>query len=314
MFLLEPVGLGRAENDVYLALLDAHRATVDELAARVGGSGPAVLATLARLSATGLVNRVGPAEYMAVSPEVSVAALVRRRKSDLARLQERIDDLARLRPRGPVDGGGCVELLDGDDAVLTGISRLQFAAKSEVLVVDAPPYLGGACSPNIAELAQLASGIRYRVVYAPEALATAEDADHMRRCAEAGEQARVLADGAMKMAIADRSMAILPCSYSHPDPSRRWLVRPSALLDAVVACFESQWARAVPISAPAAEVSDRDRELLALLSSGMKDRTIARAMGITDRTVGRRVTELMRLLGAETRFQAGVLAARRGWL
>jgi DNA-binding NarL/FixJ family response regulator len=50
------------------------------------------------------------------------------------------------------------------------------------------------------------------------------------------------------------------------------------------------------------------------MASGMKDRTLARALGVTERTVGRRLTELMAELGVETRFQAGVQAARRGWL
>ncbi|MFC7613315.1 helix-turn-helix domain-containing protein [Actinokineospora soli] len=314
MFLLEPVGLGRAENDVYLALLDAPRATAGQLAQRLGDSEPAVLAALDRLLAAGLAQFVGRHEYTAVSPEVSVAALVQRRQGDLARLQAQIEDLARAHQRGGAAGGGAAELIDGEDAVISAIAALQFDAKREVLVVDAPPYLGGHCTPNVPELAQLAAGIRYRVVYAPESLAAEENVALMRRCVAAGEEARVLAEGALKMVVFDREAAILPSSYEHPDPSRRLLVRRSALLDAVVCCFESQWARAVPLAATAPEVSDRDRELLALLSSGMKDRAIARAMGITERTIGRRVTELMRLLGAETRFQAGVQAARRGWL
>lgn len=314
MFLLEPVGLGRAENDVYLALLDASRATARQLAERLGDSEPAVVAAVDRLLAAGLVQFVGRHEYAAVSPEVSVAALVQRRQDDLAKLQTQIEDLARLRQRTGSDGVAGVELLEGEDAVISAIARLQFQARREVLVVDAPPYLGGHCTPNVPELAQLTAGIRYRVVYAPESLEAEENVALMRRCVEAGEEARILAEGALKMVVFDRETAILPSSYEQADPGRRWLVRRSALLEAIICCFEGQWARAVPFAAPIPEVSDRDRQLLALLSSGMKDRSIARTMGITERTVGRRVTELMRLLGAETRFQAGVQAAHRGWL
>ncbi|MGH3714394.1 MAG: helix-turn-helix domain-containing protein [Micromonosporaceae bacterium] len=60
--------------------------------------------------------------------------------------------------------------------------------------------------------------------------------------------------------------------------------------------------------------SDRDRQLLAMLAAGMKDRATARALGVTERTVTRRITQLMQHLGAETRFQAALQAARRGWL
>ena len=54
--------------------------------------------------------------------------------------------------------------------------------------------------------------------------------------------------------------------------------------------------------------------ILTLLAAGASDATIARQSGISQRTVERRVRALMDQLGAGTRFQAGVQAARRGWL
>jgi DNA-binding NarL/FixJ family response regulator len=47
---------------------------------------------------------------------------------------------------------------------------------------------------------------------------------------------------------------------------------------------------------------------------GAKDETIARQLGVSLRTVRRRVAELMDELGASTRFQAGMEAVRRGLL
>ena len=47
---------------------------------------------------------------------------------------------------------------------------------------------------------------------------------------------------------------------------------------------------------------------------GAKDEQIARTLGLSLRTVRRRVADLMIELGVDTRFQAGVEAARRGWL
>ena len=54
--------------------------------------------------------------------------------------------------------------------------------------------------------------------------------------------------------------------------------------------------------------------LLRQLLSGAKDEQIARTMGLSLRTVRRRIAELMIELGADTRFQAGAEAVRRGWL
>ena len=50
------------------------------------------------------------------------------------------------------------------------------------------------------------------------------------------------------------------------------------------------------------------------LTEGAKDEQIARTLGISLRTVRRRIADLLSELGADSRFQAGVEAVRRGWL
>jgi DNA-binding NarL/FixJ family response regulator len=52
--------------------------------------------------------------------------------------------------------------------------------------------------------------------------------------------------------------------------------------------------------------------ILRLLSAGQKDEAAARSMGVSVRTYRRRVAELMALLGAESRFQAGERARALG--
>ena len=54
--------------------------------------------------------------------------------------------------------------------------------------------------------------------------------------------------------------------------------------------------------------------MLDLLQMGMKDESIARQLGVSLRTVRRRIADLMDDLGASTRFQAGAEAARRDLL
>jgi DNA-binding NarL/FixJ family response regulator len=65
---------------------------------------------------------------------------------------------------------------------------------------------------------------------------------------------------------------------------------------------------------PESSAGPSDRNLLTLLAAGAKDETIARQLGVSPRTVTRRVGELLDQLGARTRFHAGVLAERHGWL
>lgn len=54
--------------------------------------------------------------------------------------------------------------------------------------------------------------------------------------------------------------------------------------------------------------------LAQLLAQGLTDEAIARRLGISDRSVRRRVAEIVDILGARSRFQAGVNAAEAGWL
>lgn len=56
------------------------------------------------------------------------------------------------------------------------------------------------------------------------------------------------------------------------------------------------------------------RALLLLMRSGCTDESIARQLGISPRTVLRRIRTLMDLAGCTTRFQLGCHAERRGWL
>jgi DNA-binding NarL/FixJ family response regulator len=111
------------------------------------------------------------------------------------------------------------------------------------------------------------------------------------------------------------------------------------VLIALKALFEAHWERATPIvttgtathhnppqqdvgtllphteAAPTeAALDETTRTLLTLLAAGLTDVAIARSQGWSERTTQRRVQQLMTRLGAATRFQACLLAARRGWL
>ncbi|HSV38317.1 MAG TPA: helix-turn-helix domain-containing protein [Nocardioidaceae bacterium] len=316
-YLLEPVGLCRTDNDVYVELLDAPSSSPSDLLKRLELPEETIRASLTSLCGAGLVHLLSAASdsYVAVPPEVAVPLLIQRQRSALARLQHRVDEMAESARRMAAAGDTCVEMLDGPDAVIAALSRLQGEARLEVCMVDAPPYLGGGPSRNDAELARLADGVSYRAIYHPDSLASAGAVEHMRECMKNGEQARVHSSAGPKLAIIDGRAAVIIANDRDPDPTRRILLGPSALLDVVIQHFELLWDKATPFDDVVHEgIGPRDRELLRLLASGMKDRAIARTLGVTERTVGRRVTELMERLDADTRFKAGVQAAQRNWI
>ncbi|MBB5120347.1 hypothetical protein AF335_17935 [Streptomyces eurocidicus] len=80
--------------------------------------------------------------------------------------------------------------------------------------------------------------------------------------------------------------------------------------------FERLWEPAGPVEGAAPGYGDTLGDLratiLQLLASGLKDEVIARRVGMSSRTFRRHLAALMQELGAGSRFQAGVRAARLG--
>ncbi|GAA2118416.1 hypothetical protein GCM10009759_65690 [Kitasatospora saccharophila] len=208
-----------------------------------------------------------------------------------------------------------VELVEGQDALRHRAEQLQLGAQQEILAIDCPPYFDSP-TDNPIEFQLLARGVECRVLYDAPGLESADKREFVLRCVDAGEQARSLPSVRMKMLVADRRCAMIPLSFEATESTAALWIRPSPLLTALVTCFDLLWERATPLAAdrPRDELDDKDRELLAMMAAGAKDAAIARSLGITQRTMTRRIAQLMGELNAQTRFQAGLQAAKRGWL
>jgi DNA-binding NarL/FixJ family response regulator len=64
----------------------------------------------------------------------------------------------------------------------------------------------------------------------------------------------------------------------------------------------------------AGQLTHREREVLSLIADGLPGKQIARALGISERTVKFHTGSILRKLGADNRAQAVALAAQRGLL
>ncbi|MFJ2061321.1 helix-turn-helix domain-containing protein [Streptomyces sp. NPDC087908] len=82
----------------------------------------------------------------------------------------------------------------------------------------------------------------------------------------------------------------------------------------VLPMFDALWECATRVGSAGSPLTVDQRELLALLAAGLKDESIARRLGVHVHTARRRISRMRNELGADTRFQAGVQAADRGWL
>ncbi|MFF4959784.1 helix-turn-helix domain-containing protein [Streptomyces sp. NPDC001222] len=326
------LGLTVETERVYAELVGLPRATAREVADTCGLSTPAVARLLAALVKDGLATRATgrPPRFTAVAPDVAVAALIRRQEEQLdeARLLvHRLTDAHReasriSHPDMPV------ELLTDRADISAAVRRLTAEACSEVRILDRPPYVDRPGSNLEGQLQRQREGVAYRVVYARAAVAWPGRLEgDILPSVRAGEQARVRAELPLKLVICDSRDALIPFSLAPGGLSAAYLVHSSPLLAALESLFEAEWERALPLcvtgQAPRTGATEEPpddgpdvetRHLLTLLAAGLTDAAIARAQGWSERTTQRRIQRLMAELGAPTRFQAGLLAARRGWL
>lgn len=129
-----------------------------------------------------------------------------------------------------------------------------------------------------------------------------------------GEKYRFVSSVPFSAIVVDESVAVVDTTLFEDNGAGSVLVRAKPMVRALGALADLLWDLGSPLprSTVARSSEARDRTILALLAAGAPDATIARQTGVSQRTVERRVRALMDQLGAGTRFQAGVQAARRG--
>jgi DNA-binding CsgD family transcriptional regulator len=159
--------------------------------------------------------------------------------------------------------------------------------------------------------AVVGSGRRVRTLYPIRALS--ESATTLSYRARLGEEIRLVPEVPTRLMVLGTSHAIMPEPLGLATTPRA-VVRQPALVQLCALYFDLLWDRSHPMEALARGEHGSRRVLLEQLSSGASDEQIARRLGVSVRTVRRRVAELLEELGAESRFAAGVAAARRGWL
>lgn len=323
--LLRSLGLTEPEERAYIALLEAGGSPLANLI-RISGLGRADASRAVRsLEAKGLLSRSAgrPTRLIPASPEVALDVLLLGRQEELERARlATAGFVERFKAPAARNPGELVEVILGRDAIRERFAQLQRSARHEVLGFDRPPYVTGpGTPPNPIEVDALGRGVLYRIIYDSTALEVPGQSARMAELSALGEQARVVDEVPMKLAIADRKIALVPLSLEGPQEEEALIVHRSSLLESLVMLFEKMWEQA--LSATQGQtvedgsdptVSDQDHHLLLLLAAGLKDSAIASQLGLSTRTVERRITRLMMLLNAETRFQLGLQAGLDGWL
>lgn len=327
--LLEALGIQQSAEIAYRLMLERPDYAVADMARHLGWTEAEVRAALTGLADAKLVamedesGAVSPA-----NPEVGFSFLLARAEAELNQRRRQVEQAERAVEEilaGFADGGGrafrhdIVDRIHGVDAVRERLETLAATARSECLSL----LPGGAQLPDTMDASQpldelaLARGVRIRSIYQESFRNDPPTLEYVRWYCDLGGAARTVPVVPMLMVIIDRKAALVPMD---PEDGRAGAleVRSGGLVNALVVLFDQLWESGTPFGETPRrdehQLSPQERELLLLLGIGSTDEIAARRLGVSLRTVRRMSSELMSRLGARSRFEAGVRAAKEGWL
>ncbi|MER5637904.1 LuxR C-terminal-related transcriptional regulator [Kitasatospora sp. NPDC002227] len=324
------MGLDPAAERVYRAMLAFPGVGVAELADATlltehqVRDGLDLLGDLALLRAsreqTGMLRPVSEQRAMAILIERQAAELEARRAQLEVNRNALSSRLARD-ARTPPTGQAGIERLLGMDAVQDRLEELMTAAATEVLnILPGGPQTAAslaAARPVNQDLA--ARGLELRCIYQDSMRADRLNLNYAHWLQDLGVRIRTTPLVPPRMILIDRAIAVVPIE---PQDSTRGaaLLREPGVLASLFALFEQTWHTATDLDTPKAAEPGQDTptpaelELLKMVASGITDQAAANRLGISLRTVRRRMEDLMNRLEATSRFEAGLKAAKRGWL
>jgi DNA-binding CsgD family transcriptional regulator len=321
-----------ADGDLALFGLDRDGEALYRVVLRHAGEPVAVLSDRTGLPESALVTRLQPLldlrlvrlhddTVYAEPPHLAVGRLVSEQAHRLQQEQERlaavraaIPDLTAEhdRPRGEQGQPVSIEVLEPGDLVPT-MESLLHNSTGELLFLR-PDQFAVSSGQRMDDLVitALREGRRSRSLY-PSSIVT-DVPERIRARIDAGERVRVVPVVPARIAVFGDQAVVITEHWGSP-VGHRLVVRQPGLIGAMVALFDAYWARGVTLPGLSDPGGGRQAEdLLALLARGAKDEQVARVLGVSLRTVRRRIAALMADLGAESRFQAGIEAVRRGLL
>lgn len=123
----------------------------------------------------------------------------------------------------------------------------------------------------------------------------------VRRAKAAGIEFRTSRRTTSWLYVDEPSLVGLPIMWGAGTPTSALAIRTPPVVAAVAMLFEELWARGAPFR----DDAEGWVQILGMLGQGMTDDAIARVLGLTTRTVRRRIAEAMAELGATSRFTLG---------
>ncbi|MEV0230199.1 helix-turn-helix transcriptional regulator [Nonomuraea sp. NPDC050786] len=314
-------------EDVYAAMLARPQASLTELQEELGIPLGSLRRAVVGLNELALIRQSGdnPEAFLLVDPEKPLQSLIAREAALLAAAHQRLEETRVIAARlvadfaaaRPQEQEAYVKRLDGIGEIKDHISALCREGCSEVMTL-APRDTQGAASIEAGQDAELLGrGVRMRTVYLDSMRNDPATKAYTTRLVALGGEVRTTPSLPIGLMILGE-VAVLPLDSARSQAGAMVLTG-NGVLVALRSLFEKIWQDSVPFHTKSADrdkrgLSRQEAEALRLLGEGLTDQAIARKLGVSPRTARRISAELMQLLDARSRFQAGVRAMARGWV
>ncbi|MCS0604936.1 helix-turn-helix transcriptional regulator [Streptomyces sp. LP11] len=313
---------------VYRLLLDRTDLGVPQLCRELGLAERDVREALDRLAELTLLrqSRDEPGRLRALSLDLALDVLLRRREQDVLEQQHHLAAarLAVARAMTERAGRRLTAGCGSDADVLLGLDAFQ--ERLELLAKDLHHEClamlpGGAQSREGLEALRaldeeaLGRGVTLLALHHDSVRTDPAMAEYVGRLSEGSGEVRTAPMLPPRFLVLDRATALIPVD---PDNTHHGVLctKEPAVVATLCAVFFHTWETAIPLGAglPAEELSAEERSLLRLLARGLTDEAAAKRLGVSLRTVRRRMSALMERLHARSRFEAGLKAGQLGWL
>ncbi|HEV7193670.1 MAG TPA: helix-turn-helix domain-containing protein [Jatrophihabitantaceae bacterium] len=321
--------LGDVEVRLYRALLANPGIPVPAIAAELALPVGDLDKPLASLVDFGLLRSTGDDAYLAVSPMLAEAVVLGAEDLELgarrASVEARRNAIRSLVPDWNVARTGAVQdaavdVVSDQSAIANVLMHYADRCQNELLSV-APgrvPSTRVDGRTRVANIYSARRGIKTRALYQHTALRDRATRSYLNELAENGAKIRFASSVPGRSLVVDREVALLPIPTDDPGRHGLAVVREPNVIAWVVATFEQLWAEAAPLEdvihhqRDETELDATRAAILRLMAEGEKDEAISRRLAISVRTCRRHIADYMAQVGATSRFQAGVIAARAG--
>ncbi|MDI6105998.1 LuxR C-terminal-related transcriptional regulator [Actinoplanes sp. NEAU-A12] len=269
-------------------------------------------------------------EYDPVSPEAAVIELlaeeerqVRQQQAQLARVRSSMLSLQQTyfearQQRRPTEA---IDIIQDRDMIRHLLADRARRTEKELRIAHPGSGMNeeGLARSRALDLLMLERGVEMRSVLQHSTRNHRPTRRYVAEVVRCGAIVRTVPVVPRRLIIFDRDIAFIP-REGGDSAQGAVLIREPSVIDHLLSSFDALWedGRAYPIDVDEDEADViRDeiaQAILEQMAGGAKDELIARRLGISVRTCRRYIATITTSLGAQSRFQAGVLAAQRGLL